>query len=48
VAAKLGPQLPLTNRVSELFVALAETGKEELDHSALILQIEAVNGLSGN
>jgi 2-hydroxy-3-oxopropionate reductase len=48
VAAKLGLQLPLTNRVCELFVALAETGKEELDHSALILQIEAVNGLSGN
>jgi len=40
VAGKLGLRLPLTDRVCELFVALAQTGKEELDHSALILQIE--------
>ena len=43
VAGKLGLRLPLTDRVCELFVALAQTGKEELDHSALILQIEAMN-----
>jgi 3-hydroxyisobutyrate dehydrogenase-like beta-hydroxyacid dehydrogenase len=42
VAGKLRLQLPLTNRVCELFVALAETGKEELDQSALILQIVAI------
>jgi 2-hydroxy-3-oxopropionate reductase len=42
VAGKLGLQLPLTNRVCELFVALAQSGKEELDHSALTLQIEAM------
>ena len=42
VAGKLGLQLPLTKRVCELFVALAQTGKEELDHSALILQLEAM------
>jgi 2-hydroxy-3-oxopropionate reductase len=42
VARKLGLQLPLTERVCELFVALAQTGKEELDHSALILQLEAM------
>jgi 2-hydroxy-3-oxopropionate reductase len=42
VARKLGLRLPLTDRVCELFVALAQTGKEELDHSALILQIEAM------
>jgi 2-hydroxy-3-oxopropionate reductase len=42
VAGKLGLQLPLTERVCELFVALAQTGKEELDHSALILQLEAM------
>ena len=42
VAGKLGLRLPLTDRVCELFVALAQTGKEELDHSALILQIEAM------
>ena len=42
IAGKLGLRLPLTDRVCELFVALAQTGKEELDHSALILQIEAM------
>jgi 2-hydroxy-3-oxopropionate reductase len=42
-AAKLGLKLPLTDRVCELFVALARSGKEELDHSALILQIEAMS-----
>jgi 2-hydroxy-3-oxopropionate reductase len=42
VAGKLGLRLPLTERVCELFVALAQTGKEELDHSALILQIEVM------
>ena len=42
VAGKLGLQLPLTERVCELFVALAQKGKEELDHSALILQLEAM------
>jgi 2-hydroxy-3-oxopropionate reductase len=40
VANDLGVRLPLTERVSELFAALARSGKEELDHSALILQIE--------
>jgi 2-hydroxy-3-oxopropionate reductase len=42
VAGKLGLRLPLTERVCDLFVALAQTGKEELDHSALILQLEAM------
>jgi 2-hydroxy-3-oxopropionate reductase len=42
VAGKLGLHLPLTERVCKLFVALAQTGKEELDHSALILQIEVM------
>ncbi len=42
VAGRLELQLPLTQRVCELFVALAQTGKEELDHSALILQLEAM------
>jgi 2-hydroxy-3-oxopropionate reductase len=42
VAGDLEVRLPLTERVRELFSLLAETGKEELDHSALILQIEAM------
>jgi 2-hydroxy-3-oxopropionate reductase len=40
VANDLRVRLPLTARVSELFAALARSGKDELDHSALILQIE--------
>ena len=42
VAGDLGVRLPLTQRVCELFTTLAKAGKEELDHSALILQIEAL------
>jgi len=42
VAGKLGLRLPLTDQVCRLFVALAQAGKEDLDHSALILQIEAM------
>jgi 2-hydroxy-3-oxopropionate reductase len=42
VAGDLGLRLPLAERVRELFTALATSGKEELDHSALILQIEAM------
>jgi 2-hydroxy-3-oxopropionate reductase len=41
VARKVGVHLPLTERVRDLFAALARSGKEDLDHSALILQIEA-------
>src|SRR3984957_9457963 len=42
VAGKLRLRLPFTERVCELFATLAKAGKEELDHSALILQIEAM------
>ena len=42
VAGDLGLCLPLTTRVRELFGALADSGKGELDHSALILQIESM------
>jgi 2-hydroxy-3-oxopropionate reductase len=40
VAGKVRLSLPLTERVRDLFAALAESGKEDLDHSALILQLE--------
>jgi 2-hydroxy-3-oxopropionate reductase len=43
VAAKLGLELPLTNRVRELFVDHANAGGELNDHSALYLQLEAMN-----
>ena len=41
VARKVGVHLPLTERVRDQFAALARSGKEDLDHSALILQVEA-------
>jgi 2-hydroxy-3-oxopropionate reductase len=42
VASRLGVTLPLTQQVRQLFVDLAESGKEMLDHSALILRLEAL------
>ena len=43
VAAKLKLELPLTRRVRELFVDHAKAGGELNDHSALYLQLEAMN-----
>ena len=40
VAATSGLQMPLTQRVRGLFSALLERGEGDLDHSALILEIE--------
>ncbi len=44
LASDLGIRLPLTERVQQLFQSLAGSGKEALDHSALILEIEALRG----
>ena len=44
VASKLGLTLPLTARVRELFADLAASGGSTLDHSALYLQLESING----
>jgi 2-hydroxy-3-oxopropionate reductase len=43
VAGRLGLELPLTSRVRELFVDHANAGGEMNDHSALYLQLEAMN-----
>jgi 2-hydroxy-3-oxopropionate reductase len=43
VAGRLGLELPLTSRVQELFVDHANAGGEMNDHSALYLQLEAMN-----
>ncbi len=43
VAGRLGLELPLTSRVRELFVDHANAGGELNDHSALYLQLEAMN-----
>ncbi|MGA8659761.1 MAG: NAD(P)-dependent oxidoreductase [Chthoniobacterales bacterium] len=43
VSRQLGLHLPLTERVHDLYAALAESGEGDLDHSALILQLETIN-----
>jgi 2-hydroxy-3-oxopropionate reductase len=43
VASRLGLELPLTSRVRELFIDHANAGGEMNDHSALYLQLEAMN-----
>jgi 2-hydroxy-3-oxopropionate reductase len=43
VASRLGLELPLTSRVRALFVDHANAGGEMNDHSALYLQLEAMN-----
>ena len=40
-ATDLGVRLPLTESVRALFAHLAASGKQDLDHSALILEVEA-------
>jgi 2-hydroxy-3-oxopropionate reductase len=42
-ASRLCVTLPLTQTVRQLFVDLAESGNEMLDHSALILRLEALS-----
>ncbi len=42
-ASRLRSTLPLTQQVRQLFVDLAESGNEMLDHSALILRLEALS-----
>jgi 2-hydroxy-3-oxopropionate reductase len=43
-AQRLGVPLPLTNRVRQLFAELVDAGCGNLDHSALILRLEAMRG----
>jgi len=42
VSDRVGVTLPLTQRVRDLFADLAGSGSEMLDHSALILRLEAL------
>ncbi len=44
VASTLNLRLPLTARVRESFADLAASGGSMLDHSALYLQLESING----
>jgi 2-hydroxy-3-oxopropionate reductase len=43
-AQRLGVPLPLTNRVRQLFAELVDAGCGNLDHSALMLRLEAMRG----
>ena len=42
-AAESGLTLPVTEKVTELFTAMIDGGREELDHSALLLELEDMN-----
>ncbi len=47
LAADLGLTLPLTADVREAFAGFVATGGAELDHSALLLHLEAQNQKTG-
>ena len=45
-AERLGLDLPITRLVNDLFIAMVESGKGDLDHSGLLTHLEAVNGIA--
>jgi 2-hydroxy-3-oxopropionate reductase len=47
-AAEAGLTLPLTGRVAALYETLVASGNGDLDHSALLIEIERLNGQSGD
>jgi len=42
-AERLGLELPITRLVNELFTAMVESGKGDMDHSGLLTHLEAIN-----
>ena len=42
-AERLGLELPITGLVNELFTAMVESGKGDMDHSGLLTHLEAIN-----
>ncbi len=42
-AERLGLQLPITRLVNDLFTAMVESGKGDMDHSGLLMHLEAIN-----
>ena len=44
-AHEAGLQLPLLQQTHDLFLALTEHGGAGLDHSALLVELERLNGL---
>lgn len=47
-ADKYGVKIPVTNIVEKMFTDLVESGKGDLDHSALLTVIEEMSGSSGS
>ena len=45
-AERLGLDLPITRLVNDLFMAMVESGKGDMDHSGLLTHLEAVNGIA--
>jgi len=45
-AERLGLDLPITRLVNDLFIAMVESGKGDMDHSGLLTHLEAVNGIA--
>ena len=44
-AAEYGLELPLTRNAQQLYQAMVDDGLDQLDHSALLLHLEALNGI---
>jgi 2-hydroxy-3-oxopropionate reductase len=44
-AERLGLNLPITKLLHELFEAMVQSGKGDMDHSGLLTHLEAVNGV---
>ena len=42
-AERLGLDLPITRLLNDLFTAMVESGKGDLDHSGLLTHLEAIN-----
>jgi len=47
-AGELNLRLPLTQQVADMFRRMVDSGQSGLDHSALVIELERMNGLSRN
>jgi len=47
-AERLGLDLPITRLLHDLFDAMVQSGKGDMDHSGLLTHLEALNNITGN
>ena len=47
-AERLGLDLPITRLLHDLFDAMVQSGKGDMDHSGLLTHLEALNSITGN